>query len=82
MEKKEKKRKKEEGEKLLYKMNAFSIGDYYTFGRKLGAGAFGVTTMCAEILTGQEYACKIISKQNLTSRKDQANLEREIQILE
>lgn len=58
-----------------------NIRDLYTLGRKLGQGQFGVTYLCTEIATGQDYACKSISKRKLISKEDVEDVRREIQIM-
>ncbi|KAF8405588.1 hypothetical protein HHK36_010495 [Tetracentron sinense] len=58
-----------------------NIRDLYTLGRKLGQGQFGTTYLCTEISTGNEYACKSISKRKLISTEDVEDVRREIQIM-
>lgn len=58
-----------------------NIRDLYTLGRKLGQGQFGTTYLCTENGTGNEYACKSISKRKLISREDVEDVRREIQIM-
>ncbi|XP_042482416.1 calcium-dependent protein kinase 26-like [Macadamia integrifolia] len=58
-----------------------NIRDLYTLGRKLGQGQFGTTYLCTEIATGNEYACKSITKRKLISREDVEDVRREIQIM-
>ncbi|KAF6154265.1 hypothetical protein GIB67_026721 [Kingdonia uniflora] len=58
-----------------------NIRDLYTFGRKLGQGQFGTTYLCTEIATGNEYACKSISKRKLIAKEDVEDVRREIQIM-
>ncbi|MCL7041764.1 hypothetical protein MKW94_001400 [Papaver nudicaule] len=58
-----------------------NIRDLYAFGRKLGQGQFGTTYLCTEISTGNEYACKSISKRKLISKEDLDDVRREIQIM-
>ncbi|KAF9589018.1 hypothetical protein IFM89_018257 [Coptis chinensis] len=41
---------------------------YYTLGKELGRGQFGVTYLCTENSTGHSYACKSISKRKLVSK--------------
>ncbi|CAN1305034.1 Calcium-dependent protein kinase 4 [Linum perenne] len=58
-----------------------NIRDLYNLGRKLGQGQFGTTYLCTEISSGNEYACKSISKRKLISREDVDDVRREIQIM-
>lgn len=58
-----------------------NIRDLYMLGRKLGQGQFGTTYLCTEISTGNEYACKSISKRKLISKEDVEDVRREIQIM-
>ncbi|KAJ8767026.1 hypothetical protein K2173_012537 [Erythroxylum novogranatense] len=58
-----------------------NIRDFYTLGRNLGQGQFGTTYLCTEISTGNEYACKSISKRKLISKDDVEDVRREIQIM-
>ncbi|KAJ7950013.1 putative Calcium-dependent protein kinase [Quillaja saponaria] len=52
------------------------VKQYYTIGRELGRGQFGVTYLCTEISTGQHSACKSISK------NDKNDMKREVQIMQ
>ncbi|XP_054797968.1 calcium-dependent protein kinase 2-like [Prosopis cineraria] len=58
------------------------VKQYYTIGKELGRGQFGVTYLCTENSTGQQYACKSISKRKLTSKSDREDIKREIQIMQ
>ncbi|KAF8409894.1 hypothetical protein HHK36_002412 [Tetracentron sinense] len=58
-----------------------NIHDLYMLSRKLGQGQFGTTYLCTEISTGNEYACKSISKRKLISKEDVEDVRREIQIM-
>ncbi|CAM8986963.1 unnamed protein product [Rhodiola kirilowii] len=55
---------------------------YYTLGKELGRGQFGVTYLCTENATGDKYACKSISKRKLITKSDKEDVKREIQILQ
>nr|AAD17800.1 Ca2+-dependent protein kinase [Mesembryanthemum crystallinum] len=55
---------------------------YYTLGRELGRGQFGVTYLCTDKKTGQQYACKSISKKKLVTKADKDDMRREIQIMQ
>ncbi|GMN51591.1 hypothetical protein TIFTF001_020737 [Ficus carica] len=58
------------------------IKEYYTLGKELGRGQFGVTYLCTENSTGRQYACKSISKRKLVSKNDKEDMKREIQIMQ
>ncbi|CAN6457591.1 unnamed protein product [Victoria cruziana] len=55
---------------------------FYSLGKELGRGQFGVTYLCTEISTGKPYACKSISKRKLVNKNDKEDIKREIQILQ
>ncbi|KAK3027941.1 hypothetical protein RJ639_039408 [Escallonia herrerae] len=54
----------------------------YTLGKELGRGQFGVTYLCTENATRQQYACKSISKRKLVTKSDKEDMRREIQIMQ
>lgn len=58
------------------------IKKYYTLGKELGRGQFGITYLCTENSTGQTYACKSILKRKLISKNDKEDMKREILILQ
>lgn len=58
------------------------IKQFYTFGKELGRGQFGITYLCTEKSTGNTYACKSILKRKLVSKNDKDDMRREIQILQ
>lgn len=58
------------------------VRQYYTIGKELGRGQFGVTYLCTENSTGRQYACKSISKRKLVSKADKEDIKREIQIMQ
>ncbi|PKA45643.1 Calcium-dependent protein kinase isoform 2 [Apostasia shenzhenica] len=58
------------------------VRTYYTFGKELGRGQFGVTYLCTETATGRSYACKSISKRKLVHKNDREDIKREIQIMQ
>ncbi|XP_068330489.1 calcium-dependent protein kinase 1-like [Pyrus communis] len=57
------------------------IKEFYSLGRKLGQGQFGITFLCVEKATGKEYACKSIAKRKLLTDEDVEDVRREIQIM-
>ncbi|KAL5066290.1 hypothetical protein RYX36_028027, partial [Vicia faba] len=58
------------------------IKKFYSLGKELGRGQFGITYFCTEISTGLNYACKSILKRKLVSKADREDIKREIQILQ
>ncbi|KAL2523702.1 Calcium-dependent protein kinase 9 [Abeliophyllum distichum] len=58
------------------------IKAHYSLGKELGRGQFGVTHLCTDIATGQQYACKSISKRKLVTKSDKEDMRREIQIMQ
>ncbi|KAK9714924.1 hypothetical protein RND81_06G131100 [Saponaria officinalis] len=58
------------------------IRSHYTLGKELGRGRYGITYLCTENKTGQNYACKLILKRKLVTKNDKDDLRREIQILQ
>ena len=58
------------------------VKQYYTLGKELGRGQFGVTYLCTENSTGRQFACKSISKRKLASKNDKEDIKREIQIMQ
>ncbi|KAJ4981554.1 hypothetical protein NE237_032391 [Protea cynaroides] len=58
------------------------LKSYYTLGKVLGRGQFGVTYLCTENSTGHTYACKSILKRKLVSKNDKEDMKREVQILQ
>ncbi|KAF3451717.1 hypothetical protein FNV43_RR07813 [Rhamnella rubrinervis] len=55
---------------------------YYTLGKELGRGQFGITYLCTENYTGNTYACKSILKRKLVNKSDRDDIKREIQIMQ
>ncbi|XP_076922947.1 calcium-dependent protein kinase 19-like isoform X2 [Bidens hawaiensis] len=58
------------------------VKQYYTMGKELGRGQFGVTYLCIEKLTGQKYACKSISKKKLVTKSDKDDMRKEVHIMQ
>ncbi|XP_008806408.2 calcium-dependent protein kinase 2 [Phoenix dactylifera] len=58
------------------------VRSFYTLGKELGRGQFGVTYLCTEIATGKRYACKSIAKRKLLSANDREDIRREVQIMQ
>lgn len=59
-----------------------NIKKFYTLGKELGRGQFGITYICTENSSGNTYACKSILKRKLASRQDKEDVKREIQIMQ
>eukprot|EP00899_Mesostigma_viride_P019571 jgi/Mesvir1/27615/Mv07348-RA.1 len=57
------------------------VSDFFTLGRELGRGQFGITHLATDKQTGQQFACKSISKRKLTSREDVEDVRREVAIM-
>eukprot|EP00958_Prasinococcus_capsulatus_P014909 scaffold1574_cov373-Prasinococcus_capsulatus_cf.AAC.15 len=53
----------------------------YELGRELGRGQFGVTYKAVDKLTGEEFACKSISKASLRTQQEFADIRREVEIM-
>jgi calcium-dependent protein kinase len=53
----------------------------YSLGKELGRGQFGVTHLCVDRETGQQYACKSIAKRKLQSKEDIEDVRREVSIM-
>lgn len=52
----------------------------YAFDKVLGKGQFGVTRLVRERTTGQQFACKTISKRKLVNPEDIEDVRREIKV--
>ncbi|KAI3951409.1 hypothetical protein MKW98_030261 [Papaver atlanticum] len=53
----------------------------YELGRELGRGEFGITYLCTDKASGDEYACKSISKKKLRTAVDIEDVRREVEIM-
>ncbi|KAI3450044.1 hypothetical protein Pfo_006709 [Paulownia fortunei] len=53
----------------------------YTMGKELGRGQFGVTHLCTNKQTGEQFACKTIAKRKLANKEDIEDVRREVQIM-
>ncbi|OMO64849.1 hypothetical protein COLO4_31769 [Corchorus olitorius] len=58
------------------------IKQFYTLGKELGRGQFGITYLCTENSTGNTYACKSILKRKLKNKQDREDMKREVQIMQ
>ncbi|GAU43638.1 hypothetical protein TSUD_24070 [Trifolium subterraneum] len=57
------------------------IGLRYELGGELGRGEFGITYLCKDRQTGEELACKSISKNKLRTAIDIEDLRRQVEIM-
>ncbi|KAK7400971.1 hypothetical protein VNO78_12280 [Psophocarpus tetragonolobus] len=53
----------------------------YTLGKELGRGQFGVTHLCTDKTTGEQFASKTIAKRKLVNKEDIEDVRREVQIM-
>ncbi|MBA0578892.1 hypothetical protein Gorai_021163, partial [Gossypium raimondii] len=53
----------------------------YTIGKELGRGQFGVTHLCTHKTTGEQFACKTITKRKLSTKEDIEDVKRDVQIM-
>lgn len=53
----------------------------YELGRELGRGEFGITYLCTDLSTGENFACKSISKKKLRTAIDIEDVRREVEIM-
>ncbi|KAH7297029.1 hypothetical protein KP509_26G049900 [Ceratopteris richardii] len=58
-----------------------NIRNYYSLGKELGRGQFGITYLCTEKSTGALFACKTILKRKLVKKDDIEDVRREVQIM-
>uniref|UniRef100_A0A2P2LYV9 non-specific serine/threonine protein kinase n=1 Tax=Rhizophora mucronata TaxID=61149 RepID=A0A2P2LYV9_RHIMU len=57
------------------------IEQRYELGRELGRGEFGITYLCTDKETGENLACKSISKNKLRTAVDIEDVRREVEIM-
>ncbi|CAI5468453.1 unnamed protein product [Closterium sp. Yama58-4] len=60
---------------------AEDVKNHFTIGRELGRGQFGVTYLCTDKSTGEQYACKSIAKRKLVTAEDVEDVKREVAIM-
>lgn len=60
---------------------AEDVKNFFTIGRELGRGQFGVTYLCTDKSTGEQYACKSIAKRKLVTQEDVDDVKREVAIM-
>ncbi|XP_047980288.1 calcium-dependent protein kinase 8-like [Salvia hispanica] len=58
-----------------------NIKERYKLGRELGQGEFGITYLCTDVVSGERYACKSISKKKLRTAVDIEDVRREVEIM-
>ena len=66
---------------VLGNTQAEDVKKLYEFDKMLGKGQFGVTRLVRERSTGQQYACKTISKRKLVNPEDIEDVRREIKVM-
>ncbi|KAJ4955419.1 hypothetical protein NE237_012202 [Protea cynaroides] len=66
---------------ILKEPTGNDISARYRFGKELGRGEFGITYMCENIVTGENLACKSISKSKLRTEIDIKDVRREVEIM-
>ncbi|XP_015873660.1 calcium-dependent protein kinase 34 [Ziziphus jujuba] len=57
------------------------VRSIYNIGKELGRGQFGVTHLCTNKATGEQFACKTIAKRKLVNKEDIEDVRREVQIM-
>ena len=57
------------------------VKSIYTIGKELGRGQFGITHLCTNKVTGEQFACKTIAKRKLANKEDVEDVRREVQIM-
>ena len=57
------------------------IEQRYELGGELGRGEFGITYLCTDKETGENFACKSISKRKLRTAVDIEDVRREVEIM-
>nr|DAD29749.1 TPA_asm: hypothetical protein HUJ06_031217 [Nelumbo nucifera] len=66
---------------VLKEPTGTDIESTYELGRELGRGEFGVTYLCTDKSTGEQFACKSISKKKLRTAIDVEDVRREVEIM-
>ncbi|KAL3506689.1 hypothetical protein ACH5RR_032071 [Cinchona calisaya] len=66
---------------VLKDPDGHEIFERYTFGKELGRGEFGITYQCVDKETGENVACKKISKSKLRTEIDVEDVRREVEIM-
>ncbi|KAJ7013087.1 hypothetical protein NC653_002950 [Populus alba x Populus x berolinensis] len=57
------------------------VKSIYSIGKELGRGQFGITHLCTNKVTGEQFACKTIAKRKLVNKEDVEDVRREVQIM-
>ncbi|KAI5658094.1 hypothetical protein M9H77_26887 [Catharanthus roseus] len=66
---------------VLKDPSGHDVYEKYTFGKELGRGEFGITYQCTDKGTGENVACKKISKSKLRTEIDVEDVRREVEIM-
>ncbi|KAH9301922.1 hypothetical protein KI387_013505 [Taxus chinensis] len=66
---------------VLKDCDGHDINGKYVLGRELGRGEFGITYLCSDKETGDNFACKSISKKKLRTAIDIEDVRREVEIM-
>uniref|UniRef100_A0A0C9S649 non-specific serine/threonine protein kinase n=1 Tax=Wollemia nobilis TaxID=56998 RepID=A0A0C9S649_9CONI len=66
---------------VLRDCDGHDIKATYVLGRELGRGEFGITYLCSDKESGENFACKSISKKKLRTAIDVEDVRREVQIM-
>uniref|UniRef100_A0A0D6QWJ4 non-specific serine/threonine protein kinase n=1 Tax=Araucaria cunninghamii TaxID=56994 RepID=A0A0D6QWJ4_ARACU len=66
---------------VLRDCDGHDIQAKYVLGRELGRGEFGITYLCSDKESGENFACKSISKKKLRTAIDVDDVRREVQIM-
>ncbi|KAJ0966306.1 hypothetical protein J5N97_027444 [Dioscorea zingiberensis] len=66
---------------VLKDATGHDISSRYELGRELGRGEFGITYLCTDRVTGEDFACKSISKKKLRTVVDIEDVRREVDIM-
>ncbi|GKV32597.1 hypothetical protein SLEP1_g41191 [Rubroshorea leprosula] len=67
--------------RVLKEPTGSEIEQRYKLGRELGRGEFGITHLCTDKETGENLACKSISKNKLRTAVDIEDVRREVEIM-
>lgn len=66
---------------VLKDLGGHNIKERFNLGRELGRGEFGITYLCTDLKTGENFACKSISKKKLKTAVDIEDVRREVEIM-
>ena len=57
------------------------MAERYVMGRELGRGQYGVIRACRDKRTGEQLACKSISKSRLPSAREVEDVQHEVRVM-